>query len=66
MSADAFITAPHPEGLGAKNVMLNCLRDAGLQPTDVDGLNMHGTSTPLGDMAGQKRFFMFLVNMRIP
>jgi 3-oxoacyl-[acyl-carrier-protein] synthase II len=31
--------------------MLNCLRDAGLQPTDVDGLNMHGTSTPLGDMA---------------
>jgi 3-oxoacyl-[acyl-carrier-protein] synthase II len=31
--------------------MLNCLRDAGLQPTDVDGLNMHGTSTPLGDMS---------------
>jgi hypothetical protein len=55
------ITAPHPEGLGAKNVMLNCLRDAGLQPTDVDGLNMHGTSTPLGDMAESKRFFMFLV-----
>ena len=55
MSADAHhITAPHPEGLGAKNVMLNCLRDAGLQPTDVDGLNMHGTSTPLGDMAESK------------
>lgn len=55
MSADAHhITAPHPEGLGAKNVMLNCLRDAGLQPKDVDGLNMHGTSTPLGDMAESK------------
>ena len=55
MSADAHhITAPHPEGLGAKNVMLNCLRDAGLQPTDVDGVNMHGTSTPLGDIAESK------------
>ena len=55
MSADAHhITAPHPEGLGAKNVMLNCLRDAGLQPSDVDGVNMHGTSTPLGDMAESK------------
>lgn len=55
MSADAHhITAPHPEGLGAKNVMLNCLRDAGLQPTDVDGVNMHGTSTPLGDVAESK------------
>lgn len=55
MSADAHhITAPHPEGLGAKNVMLNCLRDAGLQPADVDGVNMHGTSTPLGDIAESK------------
>lgn len=55
LSADAHhITAPHPEGLGAKNVMLNCLRDAGLKPTDVDGVNMHGTSTPLGDMAESK------------
>lgn len=55
MSADAYhITAPHPEGLGAKNVMLNCLRDAGLTPTDVDGVNMHGTSTPLGDIAESK------------
>ena len=55
MSADAYhITAPHPEGLGAKNVMLNCLRDAGLSPTDVDGVNMHGTSTPLGDIAESK------------
>lgn len=55
MSADAHhITAPHPEGLGAKNVMLNCLRDAGLQPTDVDCVNLHGTSTPLGDIAEAK------------
>jgi len=55
MSADAHhITAPHPDGLGAKNVMLNCLRDAGLNPTDVDGVNMHGTSTPLGDLAESK------------
>ena len=55
MSADAYhITAPHPEGFGAKNVMLNCLRDAGLRPEDVDGVNMHGTSTPLGDIAESK------------
>ncbi len=55
MSADAHhITAPHPEGLGAKNVMLNCLRDAGLKPADVDAVNMHGTSTPLGDIAESK------------
>ena len=55
LSADAHhITAPHPEGLGAKNVMLNCLRDAGLQPTDVDAINVHGTSTPLGDIAETK------------
>ena len=55
MSADAHhITAPHPEGLGAKNVMINCLRDAGLKPEDVDGVNMHGTSTPLGDLAESK------------
>ncbi len=55
MSADAHhITAPHPEGLGAKNVMQYCLRDAGLQPEDVDGVNMHGTSTPLGDIAESK------------
>ena len=55
MSADAYhITAPHPDGLGAKNVMINCLRDAGLKPTDVDGVNMHGTSTPLGDIAESK------------
>ncbi len=55
MSCDAHhITAPHPDGLGAKNVMLNCLRDAELQPEDVDAINMHGTSTPLGDIAESK------------
>lgn len=51
MSADAYhLTAPHPEGLGAKNVMLNALRDAGIKPEDVDYINVHGTSTPLGDV----------------
>lgn len=55
LSADAHhITAPHPEGLGAKNVMINCLNDAGLKPEDVDAINMHGTSTPLGDIAESK------------
>ncbi|NMH27635.1 beta-ketoacyl-ACP synthase II [Flavobacterium silvaticum] len=55
MSADAYhITAPHPEGFGARNVMQNCLRDAGLKPEDVDAVNMHGTSTPLGDLAESK------------
>ena len=55
LSADAHhITAPHPEGLGAKYVMTNCLRDAGLQPEEVDAINMHGTSTPLGDIAESK------------
>jgi 3-oxoacyl-[acyl-carrier-protein] synthase II len=55
MSSDAHhITAPHPEGLGAINVMLNCLRDAGIKPEDVDAINMHGTSTPLGDIAESK------------
>ena len=52
LSADAHhMTAPHPEGLGAIKVMENCLRDAQLQPEDVDIINMHGTSTPLGDIA---------------
>ncbi len=52
MSADAYhMTAPHPEGLGAFMVMQNCLEDAGLTAADVDHINMHGTSTPLGDIA---------------
>ena len=55
LSADAHhMTAPHPEGLGAKNVMKNCIEDAGLSITDVDAINMHGTSTPLGDIAESK------------
>jgi 3-oxoacyl-[acyl-carrier-protein] synthase II len=55
MSADAHhITAPHPEGLGAKAVMENALSDAGLSPNDVDYINVHGTSTPLGDIAELK------------
>ena len=52
LSADAHhMTAPHPEGIGAKRVMLNCLKDANIKPEEVDTINMHGTSTPLGDIA---------------
>jgi len=52
LSADAHhMTAPHPEGIGAKKVMLNCLKDANIKPDEVDIINMHGTSTPLGDLA---------------
>lgn len=52
LTADAHhITAPHPEGLGALNVMRQTLEDAGMQPHDVDYVNVHGTSTPLGDIA---------------
>lgn len=52
MSADAYhLTAPHPEGLGVINVMRNALEDADMQPEEVDYINVHGTSTPLGDIA---------------
>ncbi len=55
MSADAFhITAPHPEGYGAKAVMKNTLEDAGMHPEDIDYINVHGTSTPLGDISETK------------
>jgi 3-oxoacyl-[acyl-carrier-protein] synthase II len=55
LSADAYhLTAPHPEGLGAKNVMINCIKDAGLTIDDIDAINVHGTSTPLGDIAETK------------
>jgi 3-oxoacyl-[acyl-carrier-protein] synthase II len=54
-TADAYhITAPHPEGLGAKNVMFSALQDAGMQTSDIDYINTHGTSTPLGDIAEVK------------
>ena len=52
LSADAHhMTAPHPEGIGAIKVMENCLRDARIDLKEVDTINMHGTSTPLGDVA---------------
>lgn len=52
MSADAYhLTAPHPEGKGVISVMTNALNDAGVKPEDVDYINVHGTSTPLGDIA---------------
>jgi len=55
MSADAYhLTAPHPEGLGAKNVMINALSDSEIAREDVDYINVHGTSTPLGDIAEVK------------
>jgi 3-oxoacyl-[acyl-carrier-protein] synthase II len=55
MTADAnHITAPHPEGLGASSVMQITLEDAGLQPEAIDYINVHGTSTPLGDVSETK------------
>ena len=55
MSADAYhITASHPEGLGAKLVMRNALEDANMKPEDIDYINVHGTSTPVGDLSEEK------------
>lgn len=55
MSADAYhITAPHPDGLGARNVMKYALEDAHMKPEDIDYINVHGTSTPLGDVQEAK------------
>ncbi len=54
-TADAYhLTAPHPDGLGAKNVMIAALKDADMVATDIDYINTHGTSTPLGDIAESK------------
>ena len=55
MTSDAYhMTAPHPDGIGVVRVMQNCLKDAGLSIEDVDAINTHGTSTPLGDVAELK------------
>ena len=55
LSSDAYhMTAPHPDGIGVVAVMKNCLENAGMQPEDVDHINTHGTSTPLGDVAELK------------
>ena len=55
MSADAYhLTAPHPDGLGARLVMQNALKDAGMTPEEVDYINVHGTATPLGDISETK------------
>jgi 3-oxoacyl-[acyl-carrier-protein] synthase II len=48
------MTAPHPEGIGVTAVMKNCLENAGISPEEVDAINTHGTSTPLGDVAELK------------
>lgn len=54
-TADAYhMTAPHPDGLGARNVMKQAIADAKMNPEDVDYVNVHGTSTPLGDIAETK------------
>ena len=55
LSADAYhMTAPHPEGTGAKSVMINALKNSKISHLDVDAINMHGTSTPLGDISESK------------
>lgn len=55
LSSDAYhLTAPHPEGIGVTRVIENCLNDAGITPEEVDAINTHGTSTPLGDVAELK------------
>ena len=65
LTADAYhLTAPHPEGLGVKSVMKKCLENSGLKASEVDAINTHGTSTPLGDVAELKAISEVLANMR--
>lgn len=66
LSADAYhLTASHPEGLGANLVMKRVLEDAEMKPEDVDYINVHGTSTPVGDASEAKALRLYLVNMPI-
>jgi 3-oxoacyl-[acyl-carrier-protein] synthase II len=66
LSADAHhLTAPHPEGEGARLVMSNALRDAKIDPEEVDYINVHGTATPLGIFLRSKPFSKFLVSTPI-
>lgn len=70
MSADAYhLTAPHPEGKGASKAMKDAMKDAGIEPTDIDYVNTHGTSTPVGDVAEIKglevTFGQHIYNMNI-
>ena len=66
MSADAYhLTAPHPEGVGAKKSMTDAIKDAGIAPDDIDYVNTHGTSTPVGDLAEAGRHRRFVRRPRI-
>jgi 3-oxoacyl-[acyl-carrier-protein] synthase II len=63
MSADAYhMTAPHPEGLGAANVMRAAMEDSGMKPSDIDYINVHGTSTPIGDPSEIKAIQTFFAD----
>uniref|UniRef100_A0A2B4RJ23 DNA topoisomerase 2 n=1 Tax=Stylophora pistillata TaxID=50429 RepID=A0A2B4RJ23_STYPI len=65
LSADAHhLTAPHPDGVGAKQSMLNCLKDARVDKKTIDGINVHGTSTPLGDLAEIKSVCSLFENIQ--
>lgn len=66
MTADAYhITAPHPDGKGARRVMELAIEEAGLKPADVDYINLHGTATPLGDVVEARAINTLLETMLI-